>query len=387
MGNSEQQKRRAKWIIAVIAVCIVIYTSMQHIGALGQIVGGMISLIFPLILGLIFALVLDVPLRPLEKHFFPRSNQAWVKKIRRPCCILIALLIILGVLTGVLLLVVPELISAIGVLGESIVDLVNSVQEWGMKHDLEEIPGGAFLMKLELNWSSIQTSLFEWAKGGVADILGTTATVIGSLASWVVNFTVALVFAIYLLSGKERLKKQYVHLIHAWIPEKFSGIVLHVGNVFVDSFRKFVAGQTMEAIILGSLCALGMWIFRFPYAPMIGALVGVTALGPMVGGLVGGAVGALMILPESITKAILFVVFLVILQQLEDNLIYPRVVGSSMGLPAIWVLAAITVGGSIGGVAGMLFSVPVASALYRLVREATEWKEQKIQSAGGGNPG
>lgn len=242
-------------------------------------------------------------------------------------------------------------------------------------------------MKLELNWSSIQTSLFEWAKGGVADILGTTATVIGSLASWVVNFTVALVFAIYLLSGKERLKKQYVHLIHAWIPEKFSGIVLHVGNVFVDSFRKFVAGQTMEAIILGSLCALGMWIFRFPYAPMIGALVGVTALVPMVGGLVGGAVGALMILPESITKALLFVVFLVILQQLEDNLIYPRVVGSSMGLPAIWVLAAITVGGSIGGVAGMLFSVPVASALYRLVREATEWKEQKIQSAGGGNPG
>ena len=128
-------------------------------------------------------------------------------------------------------------------------------------------------------------------------------------------------------------------------------------------------------------------VFRFPYAPMIGALVGVTALVPMVGGLVGGAVGALMILPESITKALLFVVFLVILQQLEDNLIYPRVVGSSMGLPAIWVLAAITVGGSIGGVAGMLFSVPVASALYRLVREATEWKEQKIQSAGGGNPG
>ena len=148
--------------------------------------------------------------------------------------------------------------------------------------------------------------------------------------------------------------------------------------MFGDAFRKFVAGQTIEAIILGSLCFLGMWIFRFPYAPMIGALVGVTALVPMLGGLIGGFVGALMILPESFTKAILFVVFLVILQQLEDNLIYPRVVGSSMGLPAIWVLAAITVGGSMGGVVGMLFSVPVASALYRLLREATEWKESKL---------
>ena len=324
------------------------------------------------------ALILNVPLRPLEKHFFPRSNQAWVKKIRRPCCILIALLIILSVLTGVLLLVVPELVSAIGVLGESVVDVINSAQDWSLQHDLAETPVGSFLMKLELNWNAIQSSLFEWAKGGVADILGTTASVIGTLAGRVINFTVALVFAIYILSGKERLKGQAVRLIHAWVPEKFSETVLHVGAVFGDAFRKFVAGQTIEAIILGSLCFLGMWIFRFPYAPMIGALVGVTALVPMLGGLIGGFVGALMILPESFTKAILFVVFLVILQQLEDNLIYPRVVGSSMGLPAIWVLAAITVGGSMGGVVGMLFSVPVASALYRLLREATEWKESKL---------
>lgn len=370
--------RRAKWLIGIIAVCIVIYAGVQNIGTVGKVVGVFFNLIFPLILGLILALILNVPLRPLEKHFFPRSNQAWVKKIRRPCCILIALLIILGVLTGVLLLVVPELVSAIGVLGESVVDVINSAQDWSLQHDLAETPVGSFLMKLELNWNAIQSSLFEWAKGGVADILGTTASVIGTLAGRVINFTVALVFAIYILSGKERLKGQAVRLIHAWVPEKFSETVLHVGAVFGDAFRKFVAGQTIEAIILGSLCFLGMWIFRFPYAPMIGALVGVTALVPMLGGLIGGFVGALMILPESFTKAILFVVFLVILQQLEDNLIYPRVVGSSMGLPAIWVLAAITVGGSMGGVVGMLFSVPVASALYRLLREATEWKESKL---------
>lgn len=378
MGNREQQIRRAKWLIGIIAVCIVIYAGVQNIGTVGKVVGGFFNLIFPLILGLILALILNVPLRPLEKHFFPRSNQAWVKKIRRPCCILIALLIILSVLTGVLLLVVPELVSAIGVLGESVVDVINSAQDWSLQHDLAETPVGSFLMKLELNWNAIQSSLFEWAKGGVADILGTTASVIGTLAGRVINFTVALVFAIYILSGKERLKGQAVRLIHAWVPEKFSETVLHVGAVFGDAFRKFVAGQTIEAIILGSLCFLGMWIFRFPYAPMIGALVGVTALVPMLGGLIGGFVGALMILPESFTKAILFVVFLVILQQLEDNLIYPRVVGSSMGLPAIWVLAAITVGGSMGGVVGMLFSVPVASALYRLLREATEWKESKL---------
>ena len=377
MGNREQQMRRAKWLIGIIAVCIVIYAGVQNIGTVGKVVGGFFNLTFPLIFGLILALILNVPLRPLEKHFFPRSNLAWVKKIRRPCCILIALLIILSVLTGVLLLVVPELVSAIGVLGESIVDVINSAQDWSLQHDLAETPVGSFLMKLELNWNAIQSSLFEWAKGGVVDILGTTASVIGTLAGRVINFTVALVFAIYILSGKERLKGQAVRLIHAWVPEKFSATALHIGAVFGDTFRKFVAGQTIEAIILGSLCFLGMWIFRFPYAPMIGALVGVTALVPMLGGLIGGFVGALMILPESFTKAILFVVFLVILQQLEDNLIYPRVVGSSMGLPAIWVLAAITVGGSMGGVVGMLFSVPVASALYRLLWEATEWKESK----------
>ena len=377
MSERENLKRKARWIIGVVAVCIVLYAGAQNLDDVGRAVSWLVGLILPLLLGLVIALILDVPLRSLERHFFPRSQRPLVKKLRRPCCILAALLVILGVIAGVMVLVVPELVNAVTVLGNSIMETVNSLQQWGQDNALSDTALGQALLSIELNWDRIQDTAINWLGGGVADILGTTATVIGTVASRVISFVLALFFGIYILGSKENLKRQTVWLVQVWLPEQASRVVLHVVHVFIGYFRRFVVGQTVEAIILGSLCALGMWILRIPYAPMVGALVGVTALIPMLGGLLGGIVGALMILPESFGKMLLFLVFLIILQQLEEKLIYPRVVGSSMGLPALWVLGAITVGGSLGGVAGMLFSVPVASALRQLLREATQWKEQR----------
>ena len=377
MAESERQKRRARWIIGVVAVCIVIYACVQNLSALGKAVSWLVGLTLPLLLGLIIALILDVPLRSLERHFFPGSKRQVVRKLRRPLCILAAMVIILGVITGVIVLVVPELVQAVTVLGNSIMETVAYLQAWGQENALADTPWGNALLSVELNWDKIQETALGWLGGGVAGILGTTATVIGTVASRVVTFVLALFFGLYMLGGKETLKRQAVWVLQVWLPPRASRVTFHVADVFLNAFRRFVVGQTVEAMILGSLCALGMWILQIPYAPMVGALVGVTAMIPMLGGLMGGVIGALMILPESFGKMILFLIFLIILQQLEEKLIYPRVVGSSMGLPALWVLGAITVGGSLGGVAGMLFSVPVASALRQLLREVTEWKERQ----------
>ena len=189
------------------------------------------------------------------------------------------------------------------------------------------------------------------------------------------NFFIGLVFSIYVLANKEKLKRQTLRLIHVWLPQRFGSALVHVVSVCNLSFRNFIAGQATEALILGMLCTIGMLILRLPYAPMIGALVGVTALIPIVGAFIGTIVGAFLILTVSPFKALIFVIFLVILQQIEGNLIYPKVMGARINLPAIWVFAAVTVGGNLAGPVGMLLGVPAASAAYELLKEATSKRE------------
>ena len=192
------------------------------------------------------------------------------------------------------------------------------------------------------------------------------------------TFFIGLTFAIYILAGKEKLKRQGFRLMRAWLPRRLGEVLIHVFSVCNQTFRHFIAGQATEAIILGSLCMVGMAILRIPYAPMIGALVGVTALIPVLGAFVGTIIGAIMILTVDPFKALVFVIFLLILQQVEGNLIYPKVAGAKINLPAMWVLAAVTVGGNLAGPLGMLLGVPAASAAYALLREATEKREARM---------
>ena len=189
---------------------------------------------------------------------------------------------------------------------------------------------------------------------------------------------IGLVFAIYILANKETLKRQGSRLIHAWLPQRVGGGLLHVATVCSRIFRSFVAGQVTEAFILGFLCFIGMLLLGLPYAAMIGALVGVSALIPIVGAFIGMFVGIFMILTVSPLKALIFAIFLLVLQQVEGNLIYPKVVGSKMNLPGLWVLAAITIGGELAGPIGMLLGVPTFSALYTLLKEATANREAAL---------
>ena len=235
------------------------------------------------------------------------------------------------------------------------------------------------LESLNVNWPQILQRAASYLTNGLSSVFSSTMYIVSTVSSIVVTAVVALIFSIYILSGKEKLFDQFQTLARTYLNEKFySGMCLILKTAH-DTFTKFIVGQCTEAVILGALCTIGMLIFRFPYATMVGTLIGATALLPVVGAYLGAAVGAFMIFTVAPLKAIGFLVFIVVLQQLEGNLIYPRVVGSSVGLPGIWVLAAVTVGGGLGGIIGMLLAVPVTATLYKLIQKDVLRRKAALQ--------
>jgi len=218
------------------------------------------------------------------------------------------------------------------------------------------------------NVSSQVEQLIQTVIGGLGGAVGSIMNVVSSAVSIVVNIVIGLIFSLYVLLDKEGLGRRCKTLISTYLP-KASEKIFYIAEVLDESFHSFIVGQCIEAVVLGTLCIIGMLIFRFPYAVMIGVFIGFTALIPIAGAYIGAAVGAIMILTVSPIQAIQFLVFVVVLQQLEGNLIYPKVVGQSIGLPGIWVLTAITIGGGVLGVGGMLLAVPLFAAGYRLIRE------------------
>ena len=365
--SKEQMKKLSKWLIGIVTACILVYLGIQHIGVVASAVSWIVDLIWPLILGFFFALILNVPLRFFETRIWKKTNRPILQKLRRPVSFIISLLVILAVIVGVVLLVIPELVNAIKVISQSVMGLINELSAMD-EAELAELPFGNVL--LSIDWDELLNSLQTWLKDQSGNIMDTAFGTIGSIVGGVFNFFMAFIFAIHVLFGKEKLKKQATRLIQAWFPKGFGSWFIHAASVANTNFRNFVSGQTLEAMILSSLCIIGMLILRLPYAPMIGALVGVTAFIPIV--------GAFMIFTIDPIKAVIFVIFLLILQQVEGNIIYPRVMGSRVNLPGIWILAAVTITGGIAGPAGMLLSVPISSTIYVLVREATQKREQKL---------
>ena len=220
----------------------------------------------------------------------------------------------------------------------------------------------------DVNWKEAVTKLLNLLYQGVGGTFSIAAGMLTSVVSGTMNLIIGLIFSIYLLMGKDRLRNQLNRLMNQYIRPRWNQKVHYLFTVLDDCFHRYIVGQCTEAVILGALCTLGMLLFQFPYATMIGAVIGFSALIPVAGAYIGGAIGFLLIFTVSPAKAVLFLVYLVILQQLEGNLIYPRVVGTSIGLPGLWVLSAVTVGGGILGIGGMLLGVPVAAAVYRLIR-------------------
>lgn len=381
MNNKKEKalnflKQYSKWIIGIGAVLILLFLGVANLGSVTNALKWFAGLFTPLTIGFFIALILNVPMRFFETHLWPKAQKKFAKKLRRPTAFILSLVLILGILTGVMLLVVPEVVDAIKLFIKSTMGIVNELAQLKKAEDLESLPFGNLLARI--NWGAIATNVEKWVKEQSGTIVNGAMDTVVALVGGIVDCAFAVIFSIYILFSKETLKFQAKRLVRAWLPEKGGNYLIHASSVANANFRSFVAGQTIEAFILGSLCALGMFLLRIPYAPMVGALVGVCSLIPVVGAFIAGGIGAFMIFTESPLKALIFIIFLIVLQQLEGNLIYPRVVGSQVKLPAIWVLAAITVGGALAGPLGILLGIPVASTAYVLLREATEKREAKL---------
>lgn len=369
----EKRKRLTRWLIGIATACILIFLGVQNIGVVANAVSWVAGLIMPLILGFAFALILNVPMRFFESHIWSKTKNKILQNLRRPLSFVISLLLIIGILVGVVWLVIPELIEAIKVIVQGAIELINKFSAMS-KQDLAELPFGSLL--LNTDWDKLLDTMQTWLKDQSGTIVNTAVGTISSLVGGIFDFFISFVFAVYILFSKDKLKAQAKRLVRVWLPQNFGEWAIHAASIINQNFRNFISGQSLEAVILGVLCMLGMWIFGFPYAPMIGALVGVTALIPVVGGFIGAGVGAFMMLTVDPIKALFFLVFIIVLQQLEGNLIYPRVMGSRVNLPGMWIFAAVAVGGGVAGPVGMLLSVPIASTVYVLVREATEKREK-----------
>ncbi len=375
--TNETKKKITRWLIGVITACIFIYLGVQNLGIVADAAIYVLTLFMPLIVGGAIALVLNVPMAFFEKKLWPNAKKPIAEKARRPVAYVISLVLIFGAFIGVIYLVIPEFVAAIAMIVKSAMDFLTALNQMSAE-EIKELPFGKYL--LEVDWDALVNTLQNWLKNQSGAIVNTVVGSVSTFIGDVYDFIMSFIFSIYLLFSKESLSAQVKRLTRAWLPKPAAEWLIHGTTVLGVNLGNFISAQTLEAVILGVLCMLGMWILQIPYAPMVGALVGVTALIPVVGAFIGTFVGAFMILTVSPVKAVVFVAFLLILQQLEGNLIYPKVMGSKVNLPSIWILAAVTVGGSMAGAVGMLLSVPLASTAYTLLREATEYREAKLKT-------
>ena len=294
-------------------------------------------------------------------------------KFVRPLSLLLTLLLVGLILLLLALVVIPQLTATIAGLGATITRGIEQALEWGEAQFANNPQIVEFLQDLSLDWKtmdwrSILDTVMNFLRGGVEGMLSSTITVAKTVVSSVISFFISMVFALYILLQKEKLGKQFSKILYALFPEKVVNRTMEICSLSYRVFSSFITGQCLEAVILGCLFFITMSIFRLPYALLISCLISVTALIPIVGAFIGCGVGALLILLVSPIKALSFLILFIVLQQLEGNLIYPHVVGSSVGLPSIWVLMAVTVGGSLMGVTGMLLFIPLSSILYSLFR-------------------
>lgn len=375
MKKEDLIKNRKLLMVALLLVVVLFWSRISE--ALSFLTG----ILKPFILGGALAFILNLPLSFLEKKVF-RNLKGRGEKFKRPLSIFFSLVFVLLLILILLLTVVPEVISAFESIISSIPSLVTRVESWSNDVLTPVLKNNPELLKsLETNWDSLLSKSLSFLKDGLSALLSSTLVAANSLISSITSFVVALIFAIYVLGDKERLERQFRSLLKAYTSKETEEYVLHVFSVLHRSFSSFISGQCLEAVILGSIFILVLSILRFPYSVMIGVVVMFSALLPIVGAFIACFFGAFIILLSSPVKALYFVVIFLIIQQLENNLIYPRVVGSSVGLPALWVFFAVTLGGALFGVVGMLFFIPVFSAVFVLLKEDVgrriRWKEEK----------
>ena len=365
--NKENVRKLKELIVFTIVIMIALWKYPVVLSGLKFI----LNIIFPFLMGGAIAFILNVPMHFLEEKIFgsERAQKKVVQRIARPLSLALTILLVVGIIVMVMFVVIPELGATILSLGKSIQEFVPKVQDWCEKffHDNKEVM--VWAESLNMDWQKILNSVIEFFKNGAGDVLNSTMSAARNLVSAVTTFFIAFVFACYILLQKEKLHVQMKKLLFAYLPKKRVEQVQSVCSLTYRTFSNFLTGQCVEALILGTMFFVVMTIIRMPYAMLVGVLIAFTALIPIFGAFIGCVVGAFLILMVDPLKAVIFVIMFLVLQQIEGNFIYPKVVGNSVGLPSIWVLAAVSIGGSLMGVVGMLVFIPTVSVLYTLLRE------------------
>lgn len=361
------KKLEWKTLLKVGALIFALFLLIHYWSNISGVIGTVISAATPIFIGLVMAYIINILMSFYERHYFPKSTQKTVLKSRRPVCLTGAILSIIGIVALVIVLIAPQLANCVKLL---VAELPGAIKLAINKlKELNILSDDLFNSLSAIDWKSKIGDIVKTLTTGLGSVMDVAVSAVTSVFSGVSNAVIGFIFALYLLLDKNRLSGQVKRVSDRYIPHRFAEKITHILSVANDCFHRFIVGQCTEAVILGTLCMVGMLILRLPYAPMIGALIAFTALIPIVGAFIGAGVGAFLIFMESPIKAVIFLVFIVILQQIEGNLIYPKVVGSSIGLPGIWVLAAVTVGGGVLGIGGMMIGVPSAAAVYRLIKE------------------
>lgn len=366
------KKLTFKTCLTVISSLFLLYLAIHYWPAFTSFFKSLFSAAAPLILGFLIAYIVNLVMFAYEKLLFKKAKS---KRIKRPVCMVLAFLTFVAVATLVVWLVIPQLIECIATLLRMLPGAIDRFLNFVAKHHLIS---DELLSTLDsIDWQSRVEQLLDVLTSGVSDVVTIVIQTLQSLISGVITTFLSLIFSFYLLYSKEELKSQASRVCKSFLPESFYAKLQYVLYNLNVSFRRYLIGQCTEAVILGLLCSVGMLILRLPYPAMISTLIAFTALIPVAGAYIGAGVGAFMILTVSPLQALIFLAYIIVLQQLEGNLIYPRVVGSSLGLPGIWVLGAVTVGGGIAGILGMFIGVPLTAAAYRMLRDAVEAREQK----------
>ena len=378
-------KENRRHIRLLILFTVVLFLGIQRFDVIIRIAGKAWDILFPFVLGLCIAYLVSVPMRFIERVLFSEKKKPlskfW-KKTKRSFSLLITVVLVLGVISIVMFVVVPELIETGENLYSTVPGFIREVSK--MVDDLMiEYPFlEEHLAEFEPNWSSVTATLVNFIKNDLLKTLTSTVQVAKDIVGTLLNILIAVFFSIYVLMQKEKLARQAKAVLSAFFSEKTTKTIVRITRLADTTFSNFFSGQCIEAVILGTLFVITMTIFGFPYAVMVGVLIAFTALIPIFGPLIGCVISALLILISSPVQAFWFVVLFFALQLLEENLIYPHVVGNAVGLPPLWVLVAVSLGGSMFGIVGMLFFIPLTSVLYALFREVVYARIKKKREKG-----
>lgn len=356
----------------LVILSILLFLGLSNLDVVLKFVNKMLSVISPFLIGALIAFIINAPMNFLERQYLKYVKNPKLLAWARPVCLLLAMIFIFGIFSMVAIVLVPRLVEAVRVVVNLLPNGIAEVSRMlrGIPQ-AQEVVDSIYQRFIQLNPTEIGQHILNFLQKGSGTLAGSTFGFIGNIFGSLLNFVLGLFFAIYLLAGKEKLQRQATQILYAFVPEAQADYLLHVAKLCYRTFYNFFIGECIEVVVQGVLVIVAMTVLRFPYAIVIGIITGFFAFIPIFGAFISAVIGFLLILTVDVRQAFLFLIFILVLQQIDGNFIYPRIVGSNVGLPALWTLVAVTLGTSLFGIVGMILFVPFVSAIYQLMREQT----------------